>query len=136
MPTKLFLSSTTESQVLSGQTAVERVMSQMRSDGCSVSRVQSSFVVPVCRMSFLQALRTESRLDTRMLPSHLIIQTIRLRLISTRLQLPGVFTVRVRASISSMAIRAGSRRFRSFSMIPVSVKRAIPSLDRVRLTGF
>ena len=136
MPTKLFLSSTTASQVLSGQTAVERVMSQMRSDGCSVSRVQSSFVVPVCRMSFLQALRTESRLDTRMLPSHLTIQTIRLRLISTRLQLPGVFTARERASISSMAIRAGSRRFRSFSMIPVSVKRAIPSLDRVRLTGF
>ena len=41
-----------------------------------------------------------------------------------------------RVSISSMAIRADSRRFRSFSMIPVSVKRAIPSLDRARLTGF
>lgn len=84
----------------------------------------------------LRVQRTGSRLDMRMLPSHLTIQTIRLRLISTRLQLPGVFTARVRASISSMAIRAGSRRFRSFSTIQVSVKRAIPSLDRVRLTGF
>lgn len=81
---------------------------------------------------------TENRkpLDTRMSQSHLTIQTIRLRLISMRLRLPDVFTARVRASISSMVIRAGSRRFRSFSMIPVSVKRAIPSLDRVRLTGF
>ena len=136
MPTKLFLSSTTASQVLSGQTAVERVMSPMRSDGCSVSRAQSSFVVPACRMLFLQVQRTGSRLDTRMLPSHLIIQTIRLRLISMRLRLPDVFTAQGRVSTSSMAIRADSRRFRSFSMIPVSVKRDIPSLDRGRLTGF
>lgn len=49
---KIVLSSTTASQVLSGQTAVERVMSPMRSDGCSVSRAQSSFVVPACRMLF------------------------------------------------------------------------------------
>lgn len=49
---------------------------------------------------------------------------------------PDVFTAQGRVSISSMAIRADSRRFRSFSMIPVSVKRAIPSLDRARLTGF
>ncbi len=80
--------------------------------------------------------RTGSRLDMRMLPSLLIIQTIRLRLISMRLRLPDVFTAQGRVSISSMAIRADSRRFRSFSMIPVSVKRAIPSLDRARLTGF
>lgn len=39
----------------------------------------------------LQALRTGSRLDMRMLPSLLIIQTIRLRLISMRLRLPDVF---------------------------------------------
>ena len=136
MPTKLFLSSTTASQVLSGQTAVERVMSPMRSDGCLVSRAQSSFVVPACRMSFLRVQRTGSHLDMRMLPSLLIIQTIRLRLISMRLRLPDVFTAQGRVSISSMAIRADSRRFRSFSMIPVSVKRAIPSLDRARLTGF
>lgn len=67
----------------------------------------------------LQALRTGSRLDTRMSQSHLIIQTIRLQLISMRLQLPDVFTAQGRVSISSMAIRADSRRFRSFSMIPV-----------------
>ena len=64
---------------------------------------------------------TENRkpLDTRMSQSHLIIQTIRLQLISMRLQLPDVFTAQGRVSISSMAIRADSRRFRSFSMIPV-----------------
>lgn len=84
----------------------------------------------------LRVQRTGSRLDMRMLPSLLIIQTIRLRLISMRLRLPDVFTAQGRVSISSMAIRADSRRFRSFSMIPVSVKRAIPSLDRARLTGF
>lgn len=84
----------------------------------------------------LQVQRTGSRLDTRMLQSHLTIQIIRLRLISMRLRLPDVFTAQGRVSISSMAIRADSRRFRSFSMIPVSVKRAIPSLDRARLTGF
>lgn len=84
----------------------------------------------------LQVQRTGSRLDTRMLQSHLTIQTIRLRLISMRLRLPDVFTAQGRVSTSSMAIRADLRRFRSFSMIPVSVKRAIPSLDRARLTGF
>lgn len=47
----------------------------------------------------LQALRTGSRLDTRMLPSHLTIQTIRLRLISMRLRLPDVFTGQGRVSI-------------------------------------
>lgn len=96
---KIVLSSTMASQVLSGQTAVERVMSPMRSDGCSVSRAQSNFVVPVCRMLFLQVQRTGSRLDTRMLQSHLTIQTIRLRLISMRLRLPDVFTAQGRVSI-------------------------------------
>ena len=43
--------------------------------------------------------RTESRLDTRMLQSHLTIQTIRLRLISMRLRLPDVFTAQGRVSI-------------------------------------
>ena len=47
----------------------------------------------------LQVQRTESRLDTRMLPSHLTIQTIRLRLISMRLRLPDVFTGQGRVSI-------------------------------------
>ena len=97
---------------------------------------QSAKQLRGARMSFLRVQRTGSRLDMRMLPSLLIIQTIRLRLISMRLRLPDVFTAQGRVSISSMAIRADSRRFRSFSMIPVSVKRAIPSLDRARLTGF
>lgn len=43
--------------------------------------------------------RTGSRLDTRMLQSHLTIQTIRLRLISMRLRLPDVFTAQGRVSI-------------------------------------
>ena len=42
---------------------------------------------------------TESHLDTRMLQSHLTIQTIRLRLISMRLRLPDVFTAQGRVSI-------------------------------------
>ncbi len=42
----------------------------------------------------LRVQRTGSRLDMRMLLSHLTIQTIRLRLISMRLRLPDVFTAR------------------------------------------